>query len=195
MATVEIKRGALFSVAVDKSEVLRYMRSPSNDRVMRLIEECIGEVGEILSASVCYDEYPVEINVGEVDLGFCKIESLDLAKNLAGCKRAIVFVATVGMGVDRLINKYSILSPSRSLCIGAIGNERVEALCDIFCAELKKKYQNIRPRYSAGYGDLPLSMQRDIFNALSCTKNIGVSLSDSLLMTPQKSVTAIVGIE
>ena len=195
MATVEIKREALFSVVVDKSEVLRYMRSPRDDRVMGLIEECIGEVEEILSASVCYDEYPVKINGGEVDLGFCKIESLDLAKNLAGCKKAIVFAATVGMGVDRLIKKYSLLSHSRSLCIGAIGNERIEALCDVFCSELKNKYENIRPRYSAGYGDLPLSMQRDIFNALSCTKNIGVSLSERLLMTPQKSVTAIVGIE
>ena len=194
MATVEIRREALFSVPVDKSEVLRYMRSPKDERLMRLIDECIGEVEGALSASVCYEEYELSIDGGIVDLGFSRIESLDLSKNLAGCKRAIVFAATVGMGVDRLIKKYSLLSPSRSLCIGAIGNERVEALCDLFCAELENKYGKLRPRYSAGYGDLPLSMQRDIFAALSCTKNIGVSLGESLLMTPQKSVTAIVGI-
>ena len=195
MATVELKREALLTIPVDRSEVLRYMRSQNDERVMSLIDECIVETKSVLSASVCYEEYDVKIKGSEVDLGFCRIESLDLAKNLAGCKKAIIFAATVGMGVDRLIKKYSLLSPSHSLCISTIGNERVEALCDVFCSELKEKYGKIRPRYSAGYGDLPLSMQRDIFNALSCTKNIGVSLSDSLLMTPQKSVTAIVGIE
>ena len=195
MATVELKREALLTIPVDRSEVLRYMRSASDERILSLVDECITEVERVLSASVCYEEYAVEINGNEVDLGFCKLESRDLAKNLAGCKRAIVFAATVGMGVDRLIKKYSLLSPSRSLCIGAIGNERVEALCDLFCSEVEEKYGKLHPRYSAGYGDLPLSMQRDIFNALSCTKNIGVSLGESLLMTPQKSVTAIVGIE
>ena len=51
-----------------------------------------------------------------------------------------------------------------------------------------------RPRFSAGYGDLPLGVQREIFAALDCPKHIGLTLNDSLLMSPTKSVTAIVGI-
>ena len=52
-----------------------------------------------------------------------------------------------------------------------------------------------RPRFSPGYGDVPLDAQRDIFSALDISKNLSVYLNDSLLMSPSKSVTAFVGIK
>ena len=52
----------------------------------------------------------------------------------------------------------------------------------------------LKPRFSPGYGDLPLEMQRDIFRVLDCSRKIGLTLNESLLMSPSKSVTAIVGI-
>jgi len=195
MATVEYYNDRLAAVSVNKREVLRYMGASGDETLFTLIDECISEVKNVLSARICYGEYDSFVDGEAVDLGFCSVNSRDLAKNLKGCKKAAVFVATVGIGVDRLIKKYSLLSPSKALCIGAIGNERVEALCDLFCLDIAEKYGKIRPRYSAGYGDLDLSIQKDIFCALSCTKNIGVTLGESLLMTPQKSVTAVVGIE
>ena len=51
-----------------------------------------------------------------------------------------------------------------------------------------------RPRYSPGYGDLPLGLQREISRILNMPKEIGVSLTEALLMTPSKSVTALVGV-
>ena len=50
-----------------------------------------------------------------------------------------------------------------------------------------------KPRFSPGYGDLSLEVQKEIFSLLDCPRKIGVSLGDSLLMTPSKSVTAIIG--
>ena len=77
----------------------------------------------------------------------------------------------------------------------ALGSERVEALCDAFCedmlAELKKE---LRPRFSPGYGDLSINLQKQIFACLTPQK-IGVELSDNCFMTPSKSVTAIIGIK
>ena len=196
MANVKYLTSELAKIPVDKREVLRYMGAKeSTDELAALIDECIAEAVGAISAKLCFDEYAVSIDESEVDIDFCKVKSKDFAKNLNGTNKAVVFAATVGLGIDRLISKYSRLSPSKALCIGAIGNERVEALCNLFCDELKEKYKKTHPRYSAGYGDLYLSVQRDIFKALDCTKNIGISLSDSLLMTPTKSVTAIVGIE
>jgi cobalamin-dependent methionine synthase I len=79
-----------------------------------------------------------------------------------------------------------------------LGSERIEALCDALCAEWKEDYASrgfvLRPRFSAGYGDLPLTLQNDIFESLQCSKHIGLTLCDSLLMSPTKSVTAIVGV-
>ena len=52
----------------------------------------------------------------------------------------------------------------------------------------------MKPRFSPGYGDLSLEMQRDIFRVLDCPRKIGLTLNESLLMSPSKSVTAIIGI-
>ena len=60
--------------------------------------------------------------------------------------------------------------------------------------EAEKDGLYLRPRYSPGYGDLPLEMQRDISRILNMPKEIGVSLTQSLLMTPSKSVTALIGV-
>ena len=96
--------------------------------------------------------------------------------------------------VDRLIAKYNRISPSKALIFQAIGAERAESLCDLFCDEMKEKYST-NPRYSPGYGDLPLDIQRDIFAVLDCPRKIGLTLNDSLLMSPSKSVTAIIGVK
>ena len=49
-------------------------------------------------------------------------------------------------------------------------------------------------RYSPGYGDLPLSVQPALLDALDAGRRLGVTLTESLLMVPMKSVTAVVGI-
>ena len=54
---------------------------------------------------------------------------------------------------------------------------------------------DIKPRFSPGYGDVPLEIQKDIVMLLDCAKRIGVSLNDSLLMSPSKSVTAFIGLQ
>ena len=78
----------------------------------------------------------------------------------------------------------------------ALGAERIESLCDTFCNDMNNELGvRLKPRFSAGYGDLPLEVQKDIFRVLDCPRKIGLTLNDSLLMSPTKSVTAIVGIE
>lgn len=183
----------------DKREILRYAGARSDaPEVVELMESCLDEVQGVFSGRVCYSEYPMKAFEDSLDLGFCKTESKGLCRALEGCESIILFAATVGVGIDRLIARYSLVSPARSLMLQAIGTERAEALCDIFCREIAAEKAKCglvtRPRFSPGYGDLPLEMQRDIFAALDCPKHIGVSLGESLLMSPSKSVTAIMGV-
>ena len=107
---------------------------------------------------------------------------------------AALFAATVGPGTDRLIVKYNKLSPARAVVLQAMGAAAVEQWCDEVNAIITQKYGKTRPRFSCGYGDLPLALQRKIFPALSVTQKIGITLTDGDLMIPSKSVTAIVGI-
>ena len=183
---------------VDPKEVLRYAGAREDGEYAPLLAECIALADGHLSYRLAYGVFPVSNKDGVLDLGFFRTPSLDLAKNLAGCDRVLVFGATLGISFDRLIARYTAISPVRALLFDALGDERIEALADAFCAEMKKKYERegcvLRPRYSPGYGDLPLDAQREIFSVLSLSKEIGLSLSESLLMTPRKSVTAFVGI-
>lgn len=184
---------------VNKREIMRYMSSlGGGDEILELIDECLAEVREMLQYKVCYAVMSAEIDSDVISLPCGQVESKNLAKNLSGCDKAIIFAATIGVGIDRLISKYSRLSPTKALCFQAIGAERVEALCDEFCEKMKSEFEKsgekLKPRFSPGYGDLPLETQKMIFSLLDCPKRIGVTLGDTLLMSPSKSVTAFVGI-
>lgn len=177
----------------DTAAVLRYMgdRAPSAE-VRALLADCMHECGDTFVGQVCADEVAVRIDGDTVDFGFAAVQSRSLAAHLAGCDRAVVFAATVGWDIDRYIRRYTRLSPARAYCFQAIGTERIEAVCDAFEAEIAAETP-CRPRFSPGYGDLPLAFQRDIFRLLDCPRTVGISLQESLLMTPTKSVTAIIG--
>lgn len=181
---------------INKKEIYRYAGiKDADETIEKLTKACISEAEDCLSFKVCFNEVNVKTENGETDFGFAKIKSFDLAKNLENCSKAIVFAATAGLGIDRLIMKYENLSPAKAVILQALGTERVEALCDEFCAEISEKYGKIRPRFSVGYGDAPLEAQRDIFRLLDCPRKIGITLGENLLMTPSKSVTAFIGVE
>ena len=181
------------------NEILRYAGAKElTPEVKSLLSECLIEVRDKLSGKVCYCEFPI-VCCGEVlDLTFTKTNSADLRKNLKGCNSIVVFGATVGIELDRVIARYGAVSPAAALMFQAIGAERIEALCDIFVNELEEQKEalgkTIMPRFSPGYGDLPIEIQKDIFCTLDCAKRIGLTLNQSLLMSPSKSVTAIIGI-
>ncbi len=176
-------------------EILRYagVREQS-DEINELLESCLKELSGKLTYKVCYRSFPVSPMEDGVDFSFSRAISKDLKSNLTGCRTAIVFAATIGIEIDRLITRYTTVSPVRALLFQAIGAERIESLCDEFCEEMKMSDGTLKPRFSPGYGDLPLEFQKEIFRMLDCPRKIGVSLNSSLLMSPSKSVTAIVGI-
>lgn len=198
---------------VCKKEILRYAGCKDMNKefmpltretksVDLLLEECLKEVLPKLSYKVCYMELPLVTEDIDCDFGCMKLASKDLAKNLQGCEKVILFAATIGVEMDRLLTRYGHLSPAKAMMLQAIGAERIESLCDVFCECIQQELcegkegecVSLRPRFSPGYGDLPLEAQKEIFKVLNCSKNIGLSLNDSLLMSPTKSVTAFAGV-
>lgn len=179
-----------------EKEILRYAGCKTGEsETQSLLESCLKEVREKLIYKVCYRELSINIDGDCCDFGYFTVQSKNLAYNLKDCKKVILFTATVGIELDRLIAKYGRISPSKALMMQAIGAERIEALCDTFCNDIKAENNTyLRPRFSPGYGDLLLDIQKDIFSTLECSKCIGVTLNDSMLMSPSKSVTAFVGL-
>ncbi len=180
----------------DKKEILRYCGVKGENKSTEiLINECLLELSSNYKSLVCYSEYEITKTESGINLGFAKVDSKLLVGHLKNCKKIIVFAATVGIELDRFITKYSKISPSKALIFQAIGAERIEALCDVFEKQIIGKYGKTVPRVSAGYGDIPLTLQAEIFMALNPPKNIGLTLNESFLMSPTKSVTAIIGAE
>ena len=178
-----------------KKEILRYAGAPLLDEEgEKLLQACLEESRGVIQPKVCYAVLPLSVQEDLVETDAFTVRSRDLARNMKDAERMIVFAATVGVGIDRLIAKYSRISSARALFFQAIGSERVEALCDVFCENIAREWKiDLFPRFSPGYGDLDLSVQKDVFALLNCTKRLGVVLGDSLLMTPSKSVTAFAG--
>lgn len=180
---------------INKNEILRYAGAKESSEELNIIlAECIEEVTPKLVYKVCWCEVPVVFCEDCVELTFIKAHSADLRKNLNNCSSAVLFAATVGIEVDRLIARYASLSPLKSLMFQAIGAERIESLCDVFNREITELKGKTKPRFSPGYGDFSVSVQRDIFRVLEPSVKIGLTLNQSMLMSPSKSVTALIGI-
>lgn len=208
LSEIFVKRYNDFSYK--ENEILRYagcVGVTDDSDMVKLMRECISEVqkANILTYNICFRIVPVnEITPdGNIDFSILKTKSNDLAKCINGCDNAVFMAATVGHGIDRLIHKYSRLNPAKALFLQAIGAERVETMLDCFCSEfgniykeyVKEEIIKITPRFSPGYGDLPLQIQPDFLDTLDTSRKIGITINDSLLMNPSKSVTAIAGIQ
>lgn len=183
----------------NKREIMRYARiSGAADIYRDLIDACIIEAEPALSYRICYTLLPVFRENELITFGNITTSSHTVEKAIRGTQQVLLFAATVGAPFDRLLHRYSVTEPSKALILQAIGAERVESLCDAFCAKMSnvlcKGVNHLTPRVSPGYGDISLSMQRDIFAILDCPRKIGLTLDESLLMSPSKSVTAICGV-
>lgn len=188
--------------AVRESEIWRYSgyagaRDSVGEELQTVLLDVMEEVKGQFHYQVCYRKMPLiwEADMPKLPFGS---SSKGLAGCLKGCDEVIIFAATIGLAPDRYIARYQRISPLKALLMQAYGAERIESLCDAFCEELKVQAagsnRTCSARFSPGYGDLPLEVQREIFALLDCNRQIGVSLNESLLMMPSKSVTAILGI-
>ncbi len=178
---------------VDRREVLRYagVRGEEPPELSKLLTACIEESKESFTPRMTGYILTREELYARIDGAR---ESKGLAQTLGSCQEVLLFAATVGLAIDRQILRSAAVAPSKALLLQALGTERIEALCDGLCLQFSQEFGECTGRFSAGYGDFPLTAQRSIFALLDCGK-IGLTLTEGLLMSPTKSVTAIVGIE
>ncbi len=114
---------------------------------------------------------------------------------LSGCREAAVLVCTLGAAFDLWLKRLQTRDMSRAVMLDALGSAWVEAGCDAAENAIRARFPGmyLTDRFSPGYGDLPLDVQPTLMT-LAGAHRIGVTVTDSLLMNPQKSVTAVVGI-
>jgi hypothetical protein len=186
---------------IDKKEVLRYLGyhgKPAGEEILKSIDSCIRELSENTSPRCLSRILPLTLEPDAVTVGGIHIKSHDLRRHIDGCREAVVFAATLGAQADLLLLRSSKIDMSRAVVLQACAAAMVEGYCDEIGLEIAKEATiqglYLRPRYSPGYGDFSIRHQHDLLGILDCQKKIGLTITDSFMLAPSKSVTAIIGL-
>lgn len=115
---------------------------------------------------------------------------------LEQCGHAALLLCTLGAGFETLLRAEQARDMARAVMLDACGSAWVEAGCDEAEKDIAARFPGLHltDRFSPGYGDLPLALQPSVCAALDGWRRLGVQVTESLLMNPTKSVTAIVGL-
>ncbi|MBQ7226400.1 MAG: Vitamin B12 dependent methionine synthase activation subunit [Clostridia bacterium] len=179
---------------VNRGEAMRYLGVKEDDcSLTELLDQGETDALSVSSPRAVYVKVPIAVEGKTVDFGFMKVESERLVKNLEGCNEAYVFCATLGISADRHYEKLARISQARAAVFSASCSSLIESFCDYVNGELARD-KRCKPRFSCGYGDFCIKHQADILNVLEASKRLGVCLTDSYMMVPVKTVTAVIGI-
>lgn len=197
---------------INRREIYRYLGYQGHmpdEHICNIIEEVLSELLKVIQPKNLYRTYHCDIQEEKIKLWDCNsqteakeadfvIKSRNLADNLKSCDYTVVMAATLGIEAEKLLHRYEIVNMAKAAIAQACGAACIEAYCNCLQEEIRqeaeKKGMYLRPRFSPGYGDLPLETQRLIFEHLECTKRLGLTLTENLLMYPTKSVTAFIGL-
>ena len=182
---------------IDRGQVLRYMggRGAADEALEAELHTCADALRRAAEPRAVWKLFPLLPDLTLAGTCF-RPEGEAVRELLRDCDSVILMAATLGSAVERLIRRAEVSDMAGAVMLDACGSAAIENVCDNLCAELAARF---RPRYlterfSPGYGDMPLSQQGELFAVLDVTRRIGVSLTDSGLMLPQKSVTALIGV-
>ncbi len=187
---------------INRKEVYRYMglrgQIPDGE-LQRITEECIEELYKVAEPKYVYQFFSLTYrSEKELDFGFMQVTSANLSKNLQDCEQVAVMAATLGTGVDRLLRRYEVAAIAKCVILQAVAAALIESVCDVCQEEISraaaKKGYFLRPRFSPGYGDFDIENQKAVIDVLQAPKRIGLTLMDSCMMVPTKSVTAVMGL-
>lgn len=189
------------TIKADKGEILRYLgvKGKPDAATDIMVDECMAELDKIVRPRYIYGVYDTDMREGYVELSGTglKLVGNDICKHLRGCPKCAVMAATLGIGVDNAIRTAQGDSMFRAVVLDACAAEYIEKLCDAVEDEIKgvaaDESLKTNFRFSPGYGDLPLDTQRELLRVIDAVRKIGVTLTKGNLMTPTKSVTAVVG--
>ena len=185
---------------LNTAEVLRYMGCPpekADGALTAQVEDCAREL--LGAVRPRWSWRPVEISFEACGVRLengLLLPGEDLKAHLSGCGRAAVFCATLGAEADALIRRAERLDMGRALTLDCCASAAVEEVCDQIEPERPGKGPGSACpfRHSPGYGALPLEVQRPLVDLLDAPRRAGLCATANHLLTPRKSVTAILGV-
>ena len=191
-------------LVLDRAEILRYLGhrgSAIPPEIDALIDRSVQAVRAAATPRYVCREFllgaPQPQGIPLLDTDFY-LPGEDILQLLAGCDSCVLMAATLGAGVDALLRRQQVADMAAAVVCDSAAVTAIEAVCDRVNALIKgacgQRGQRCTWRFSPGYGDMPITCQPQVARLLDTGRQIGLAVSSSCLLTPSKSVTAIIGV-
>ena len=184
---------------IPQKEILRYLGCPGTEdpATLALVEGCSARLLAAARPKWTYRVFDLAVQTDGVrlDCGLL-LPGRDLAAHLRGCSRAALLAATLSAPVDALLRRAQAEDLAAAVALDCCATAAVEAVCDLAEAEIRARFPgcSFPFRFSPGYGDLPIELQDPILRLLDAPRRVGLCATDRHILTPRKSVTAVLGI-
>lgn len=181
--------------AIDWSEARRYLGLKGE--VPELEDRLRRAGGLLLDAAApkgVWQRFPLTRSGDTLSFAGMETVSEKLSDHLEGCDEVYLLAATLGLGVDRLLERLAVTDVSLAVMVQACAAALLESWCDEYQARMAAEGLYLRPRFSPGYGDFPLACQPALLSALEAGKRIGLTVTGANMLSPTKSVTAVIGL-
>lgn len=159
--------------SIDRAEALRYLachdEEAIGDTAAGYLERCEKLVLEALQPRYVYRYFPLSFSGGKPVAAGCglSLDGNDIARHLDGCSGVIIAAATAGSQTDALIRRLQVedmaLAVIADACAGAAAEQIMNEAERLIKKDFPGKY--FTWRFSPGYGDFPLELQKFMINS------------------------------
>lgn len=186
---------------IDQKEVYRYLGYGTNrpDPVTaQLVDTTEKQLLDVIAPRYIYRFFQISQTADGVQLdnGKLFLPGKDIRAHLQDCKQAVLMAATLSAATDRFLRKLQINDMAMAAIANSAANTAIEQVCDAVAEEIHARtpalYQTFR--FSPGYGDLPIEIQKDFLKVIDAPRKIGLAVTANNIMVPEKSVSAIIGL-
>lgn len=180
-------------LGADRATVLRYLGAAGwtpDKATAALLDQAEGLVRDACTPRGVWKALPLEV----LDLHEA---GRDISRHLSGCDGLVLMAVTLGSGTDSLLRRLEVRDIALAAVADATASAAMDRLCDAVEADarawVKGRGRYLTGRFSPGYGDCPLALQGEVCRLLDTVRALGVALTPQQLMTPRKSVSAVLG--
>lgn len=181
--------------AIDLRQAARYLGAPGepDGATLALLERC---APPLLRAAMPKAVWLSADTAALAGSGILRGE--DIRRHLAGCGHAVLLAVTLGPMVDSQIRRAAVGDVAAGAAADALASALAEQMADAAEHRLRQWAAEqglfLTGRFSPGYGDWPIAVQPLVAETLDTARQMGLYVTDTCLMTPRKSVTALLGV-
>ena len=186
---------------LDRAEAFRYMGYKGGEikeSILTITEECEKALLNVIKPRLAYKIFDISFAENGVEIMGTPLifKGNDIKEHLTGCERCVLMCATLSSDVDKLIRSYEAEGMEKAFIADTLASAAVEQVCNKAETLIQQAVGNysFTWRFSPGYGDFPLDIQKEFINITEADKKIGLTVTESLILIPRKSVTAVIGI-